>query len=41
MRTAEPSLVIPGRAEGANPESSTALGVFGWIPGSALRVAPE
>ncbi|MFL9823272.1 hypothetical protein [Rhodoplanes sp. SY1] len=34
-------LVIPGRAEGANPESSGKLGILGWIPGSALRAAPE
>ncbi|WP_201160025.1 hypothetical protein [Rhodoplanes elegans] len=33
--------VIPGRAEGANPESSDERGIPGWIPGSALRAAPE
>ncbi|MFL9825445.1 hypothetical protein [Rhodoplanes sp. SY1] len=33
--------VIPGRAEGANPESSGELHGLGWIPGSTLRVAPE
>ncbi|MDQ0354607.1 hypothetical protein J2S22_001531 [Rhodoplanes tepidamans] len=35
------SPVIPGRAEGANPESSDELDIPGWIPGSALRAAPE
>ncbi|WP_201159471.1 hypothetical protein [Rhodoplanes elegans] len=34
-------VVIPGRAEGANPESSGKLGILGWIPGSALCAAPE
>ncbi|MDC7789483.1 hypothetical protein PQJ75_20480 [Rhodoplanes sp. TEM] len=33
--------VIPGRAEGANPESSSKLGILGWIPGPTLRVVPE
>ncbi|MDC7985205.1 hypothetical protein PQJ75_15825, partial [Rhodoplanes sp. TEM] len=33
--------VIPGRTEGANPESSDRLRSLGWIPGSALRAAPE
>ncbi|MFL9824865.1 hypothetical protein [Rhodoplanes sp. SY1] len=33
--------VIPGRAEGANPESSGKHDSLGWIPGSALRAAPE
>jgi len=32
--------VIPGRAEGASPES-IALGHWLWIPGSPLRGAPE
>ncbi|MFL9824986.1 hypothetical protein [Rhodoplanes sp. SY1] len=34
-------VVIPGRAEGANPESSGKRGALGWILGSALRAAPE
>jgi hypothetical protein len=33
--------VIPGRAEGASPESSREGGVWLWIPGSPLRGAPE
>jgi len=35
--------VIPGRAEGANPESRTDWSHFLllWIPGSPLRGAPE
>ncbi|WP_272840345.1 hypothetical protein [Rhodoplanes sp. TEM] len=33
--------VIPERAAGANPESSGRHGALGWIPGSALRAAPE
>jgi hypothetical protein len=32
--------VIPGRTEGANPESRDTF-AFVWIPGSALRAAPE
>ena len=32
--------VIPGRAEGASPESSLPC-ARPWIPGSALRAAPE
>jgi hypothetical protein len=32
------SNVIPGRAEGANPESRC---MCLWIPGSPLRGAPE
>jgi len=32
--------VIPGRAEGANPESRGRAGL-NWIPGSPLRGAPE
>jgi hypothetical protein len=32
--------VIPGRAEGAGPESITP-GLCLWIPGSPLRGAPE
>jgi hypothetical protein len=35
------SAVIPGRAEGANPESSREGGVWFWIPGPALRAVPE
>jgi hypothetical protein len=37
------NLVILGRAEGANPESSNDNGphVVHWIPGSPLRGAPE
>jgi hypothetical protein len=35
------SRVIPGRAEGANPESRREPGIWFWIPGSALRAAPE
>ncbi|MDQ0354299.1 hypothetical protein J2S22_001221 [Rhodoplanes tepidamans] len=34
-------MVIPGRAKGASPESSAELGIFGWIPGPALRAVPE
>jgi hypothetical protein len=30
-----------GRAEGANPESRNKLHTRRWIPGSALRAAPE
>jgi hypothetical protein len=33
--------VIPGRAEGASPESRNKLGVCLWIPGPALRAVPE
>jgi hypothetical protein len=33
--------VIPGRAEGANPESSRSHYPCFWIPGSPLRGAPE
>jgi hypothetical protein len=33
-------VVIPGRDEVANPEFSNVV-TFGWIPGSALRGAPE
>jgi hypothetical protein len=33
--------VIPGRAEGANPESSHELSRRRWIPGPALRAVPE
>jgi hypothetical protein len=40
MKTKPTLTVIPGRAEGANPESSTDL-VCIWIPGSPLRGAPE
>jgi hypothetical protein len=35
------SSVIPGRAEGASPESSATFGVLLWIPGPALRAVPE
>jgi hypothetical protein len=36
------SLVIPGRDEGASPESIfAACDVGRWIPGSMLRIAPE
>jgi hypothetical protein len=35
------TVVIPGRAEGANPESRRLLWIHLWIPGSALRAAPE
>jgi hypothetical protein len=31
------SAVIPGRAEGANPESSREGGVWFWIPGPAPK----
>jgi len=34
-------LVIPGRAEGASPESKNLDFRRLWIPGSALRAAPE
>jgi hypothetical protein len=45
-RAAEPtssplSAVIPGRHEVAGPESSREGGACVWIPGSALRAAPE
>jgi hypothetical protein len=33
--------VIPGRAEGANPESRGTHKPGIWIPGSPLRGAPE
>jgi hypothetical protein len=33
--------IIPGRAEGASPESRCALIVCIWIPGPALRAVPE
>jgi hypothetical protein len=33
--------VIPGRAEGASPESSRQFRALFWIPGSPLRGAPE
>ena len=36
-----PLPVIPGRAEGANPESSFTFCSLVWIPGSPLRGAPE
>jgi hypothetical protein len=35
------NIVIPGRTEGANPESSDKHRVRGWIPGPALRTVPE
>jgi glutamate dehydrogenase/leucine dehydrogenase len=34
-------LAVPGRAEGANPESRNACLASIWIPGSPLRGAPE
>ena len=34
-------LVIPGRAEGANPESRTRPGACIWIPGSLAPLAPR
>ena len=34
MKDATPILVIPGRTEGANPESSTKYRAWVWIPGS-------
>jgi hypothetical protein len=33
--------VIPGRAEGANPESRTKLGACVWIPGSRAARVPR
>jgi hypothetical protein len=33
--------VIPGRANGANPESRSKNGTRLWIPGPALRAVPE
>jgi hypothetical protein len=33
--------VIPERAKGANPESRHKRRTCFWIPGSALRAAPE
>jgi hypothetical protein len=41
MERAAHQLVIPGRAAGANPESSNTFRICGWIPGSPLRGAPE
>ena len=35
------SIVIPGRAKGASPESRCKLGMRLWIPGPALRAVPE
>jgi len=35
------SMVIPGRAEGANPESRRSVARCFWIPGPALRAVPE
>ncbi|WP_170149613.1 hypothetical protein [Rhodoplanes roseus] len=37
----DPVKVIPGRAAGANPESSHTLRPRRWIPGSVLRTAPD
>ena len=34
-------IVIPGRAEGANPESRTGRVICVWIPGPSLRDVPE
>jgi hypothetical protein len=34
-------LVIPGPAEGQNPESSGELGMCFWIPGSLALLAPR
>lgn len=39
MKNAATILVIPGRTEGANPESSTRYGVCVWIPGSPRSAA--
>ncbi len=36
-----PQFVIPGRTEGANPESRNKLSACIWIPGPALRAVPE
>jgi hypothetical protein len=33
--------VIPGRAEGANPEARHILRICIWIPGPALCAVPE
>src|SRR4051794_16296114 len=33
--------VIPGRAEGANPESRCKYRLVGWIPGSRASPAPR
>ena len=38
---AVPSAVIPGRAGGANPESSRACGVCNWIPALRRFAAPR
>jgi len=35
------SFVIPGTAEGRNPESSTGFGICIWIPGSHASRAPR
>src|SRR6185437_5885674 len=37
----ESSPVIPGRTEGANPESRNLLRALFWIPGPPLRGVPE
>ncbi|HEY2755738.1 MAG TPA: hypothetical protein VGJ01_08340 [Pseudolabrys sp.] len=36
-----PNFVIPGGAEGVNPESSCKHGVSFWIPGSLASRAPR
>ena len=37
----QPFHVIPGHAEGVNPESRTKFPSCLWIPGPALRAVPE
>jgi hypothetical protein len=41
VKVEQPAPVIPGRAEGANPESRAKRRICFWIPGSALCAAPE
>jgi hypothetical protein len=41
MTVARHSAVIPGRAEGASPESRCIFGILVWIHGSPLRGAPQ
>jgi len=41
VRKTKPLLVIPGRGDAANPESSNRRGDCGWIPGPLLCSVPE
>jgi hypothetical protein len=38
---ATPYFVIPGAAEGRNPESRSEFGALVWIPGSLAALAPR